>query len=108
MSLDIEQAKAFIEENLKMIQSAQDVTDKLGFSYETLRKRFRNHEGITLWRYITRMRIERAKQLLLERRDLCCYHICDEVGFSSDVSGERIFRIWTGMTMLEYRRHNSI
>jgi two-component system response regulator YesN len=96
--------KAFIENNLANIRRAEDVASKLGLKYETLRKSFRRREMMTIGRYITLRRVERAKRLLLERPDLYCYHVCDEVGFSNEIQGEKCFKALTNMTMREYRK----
>ena len=100
----MDNVKTFIDSNLAAIRSPRDVALGLGLNYETLRKSFRYGEMITLGRYITLRRIEAAKRLLIEKPDLYCYQVCDEVGFSSEAQGEKYFHSFTGLTMREYRQ----
>ena len=92
----------YIKHNLSQIETAEDVAEALDIRYETLRKTFRNTEGLTLWQYVTTQRVQRAKELLQET-DLLCYQVCFTVGFPNDITGARVFKNITGMTMVEYR-----
>ena len=85
------------------IRYSTDIAHAIGFSYETLRKKFREKEGITLGRYLNLRCVETAK-ILLQTTELRCNEICHRVGFSNQVTGCRIFKKYTGWSMAEYRQ----
>ena len=99
----IRQVKIYIQNNMAYIRYSTDIAHAIGFSYETLRKKFRKEEGISLGRYLTLQRVETAK-LLLQTTELKCYEICHRVGFPCQVTGCRIFKKYTGWSMAEYRQ----
>jgi|GEM_PF-1708201 AraC-type DNA-binding domain-containing proteins len=68
-----------------------------------LRKRFRSTYGISLGDYITTLRLQRAKTLLLQSR-LLVKEIAFECGFVSNSSFNRFFLRTLGCTPLDYRR----
>jgi len=99
----IQRAITYINTHLAELDGPRDVADSVEVSYSTLRKQFRQEVGVTLGRYITQARVDRARRLLVET-DMAVYVVCTQVGFSSDSLGIRIFKRHTGMTMGEYRR----
>ena len=64
---------------------------------------FKAHAGMTPMEYVTRCRIERAKQLLRETDDKLIW-VGMDVGFGSEVSFYRSFKRFTGMTPGMYRQ----
>lgn len=100
--MNTSEIKEYISQNLSLIETAEDVAEALAIRYETLRKTFRNTEGLTLWQYVTIQRVQRAKELLQET-DLLCYQVSFTAGFPNEVTGARSFKKTTGMTMVEYR-----
>ena len=99
----IRQVKIYIQNNMAYIRYSTDIAHAIGFSYETLRKKFRKEEGISLGRYLTLQRVETAK-ILLQTTELRCNEICHRVRFSNQVTGCRIFKKYTGWSMEEYRQ----
>lgn len=99
----VERAINYIENHLAEVSGPRDVAAVIGVSYEALRKQFRREVGVPIGRYIRQVRIDRARQLLVETDDPV-YVICREVGYSSDSSGIRAFKRVTGLTMDQYRR----
>jgi len=61
--------------------------------------------GITIIDYLTSVRIERAKQLLLAT-DQNCTEICFEVGYNNQSYFTRTFKGFVGMTPRQFRRKN--
>jgi two-component system response regulator YesN len=61
--------------------------------------------GITIVDYLTSVRIERAKQLLLAT-DQNCTEICFEVGYNNQSYFTRTFKDLVGMTPRQFRARN--
>ena len=100
--MDTEHVKSFIERNLKRVSGVEPLAADLNIPVETLRKKFREAEGIPISKYITLTKVEHAKKLLKETEKYC-FEICFEVGFPREDGGSRTFKRVTGMTMGEYR-----
>lgn len=99
---NVEQAKEFVQRNLRDIKSADEVAEAVGVPYEYLRKVFRRQLGRTIWEYVEEMRIEHAK-LLLETTHWKCYRIASEVGLKDEVLFAKFFKRMLGITPKEYR-----
>lgn len=101
-SPNIPVVKKYIQQNIAAIESWLEVAESLNCCYETLRKNFRNAEGITIGQFIKIQKIKLAKELL-ETTDLLCYQVAYQVGFRNPVTCFRLFKEYTGFTMKEYR-----
>ncbi len=66
---------------------------------------FKEQTGITIIDYLTSVRIERAKQLLLAT-DQNCTEICFQVGYNNQSYFTRTFKELVGMTPLQFRAKN--
>ena len=65
-------------------------------------KVFKNYTGITFVEYLTRLRIEKSKSLLLNPHKRIS-EVAFEVGFESLTQFNRSFKKHTGMTPTEFR-----
>ena len=61
--------------------------------------------GITVIEYLTSVRIERAKQLLLAT-DQNCTEICFQVGYNNQSYFTRTFKDLVGIPPREFRKRN--
>ncbi|GAA0356940.1 AraC family transcriptional regulator [Bacillus horti] len=68
-----------------------------------LKEGFKSMYGQTVFSYIKEARIEKARELLLEREDLSIYDIVIEVGYSSTGHFAKAFREKLGTTPRDYR-----
>jgi two-component system response regulator YesN len=66
---------------------------------------FKEQMGITIIDYLTSVRIERAKQLLLAT-DQNCTEICFQVGYNNQSYFTRTFKGLVGMTPRQFRTNN--
>ena len=66
---------------------------------------FKEQMGITIMDYVTSVRIERAKQLLLATQQNCT-EICFEVGYNNQSYFTRIFKELVGLTPHQFRSRN--
>jgi len=66
---------------------------------------FKEQMGITIIDYVTSVRIERAKHLLLAT-DQSCTEICFEVGYNNQSYFTRTFKALVGMTPRQFKNQN--
>lgn len=81
--------------------SVQSIADHFGLSLSQLSKEFKNEYGINISEYITQVRIQAAKTMLLENK-LSIREIAEKIGYLNANSFTRRFRQMTGVTPSEY------
>ncbi len=96
----------YIEEHLSARLSGKDVCEALGHAYETMRRRFRDDNGITLNQYISGRLIQAAAMRLL-LSDLTIQQIAAELGFTDEFYFSRVFKKKMEYSPREYRRINA-
>lgn len=85
----------------------QDVAAALGTSLSTLTKRFKKISGCTPMQYVTRLRMEKAKTLLLET-GLTVDQISECCGYQNGFYLSRVFIRHFGMPPAQFRKSHSI
>jgi hypothetical protein len=98
----ISRAKAFIAEHITEDLSLADVAKAVNMSRFYFCKSFRKHTGIHFTDYVSRLRIERAKELLINP-NLRVSEIAYEIGFQSLTHFNRVFRRIVGKSPTDYR-----
>ena len=78
--------------------------DKLGVTTVRLSQEFKSDTGVTPNDYLTRLRMEEAKRLL-RQTDLPIRDVSSLSGYSDASSFTRRFRIYEGITPLQYRQN---
>ena len=81
-----------------------DVVDQVGFSHTMLQQRFRLAFGCSVHDQILRIRLNRAKQLLVET-NLCLGDIAERVGIENAEYFGVVFKTKIGQTPAKYRQH---
>lgn len=98
---------AYVDKHLSAALSSADVCAALGLSHETLRRRFRQDNGITLKQYIQGRLIQQAAlQLLLTNRTVS--EIAGVMGFQDEFYFSRVFKQKMAYSPREYRRINAV
>lgn len=100
----ITRAKQFIEEHHKEDLSLGMVAKAVNTSTFYFCKMFKKATGINFTDYLSRIRIEKAKNLLLNP-NLRISEIAYEVGFQSLTHFNRIFKKLAGQSPTQYRAH---
>ncbi|MDF2942559.1 MAG: response regulator [Herbinix sp.] len=98
----INQALNFIEYHYSEDISLDDVAKELNLSKHYLCSAFKKETGENMSLYINNLRIEKAKQLLLES-DFKIKEIFERVGYSNQQYFSKVFKKITGMTVIEYK-----
>lgn len=83
--------------------SLQEIADVFSISKSYVSSILKKHLGVTFHEYLTFIRINEAKKLLLNT-DMSIIDIGVATGFASKQTFSRVFKASTGMTALEYRK----
>lgn len=103
---DVGLALRFIREHAAEPLTVQDVLDAVPLSRRPLEKRFRRVLGRTILSEIHRIKVERAKQLLIDTK-LPMAQIAEACGISSPARFSIIFRAVQGESPTEYRQRTA-
>jgi AraC-like DNA-binding protein len=95
----VEWIQAHMEEELPSID---DMAEQVGLSESHFRRRFHEETGFSPLEYVTRQRVQRAKELLHDER-LSITRLAFGLGFQSSGYFAQVFRKMTGMTPSDYR-----
>jgi YesN/AraC family two-component response regulator len=95
-------ALAYLEQHYRHRFSRRQVAEAAGLSEDHLGRLFHREMGVTLWEYLTRLRIERAKQRL-EHSDDSVQTVARAVGFHDRAYFSRVFHRVTGVAPHAYR-----
>ncbi|HEY5043023.1 MAG TPA: AraC family transcriptional regulator [Verrucomicrobiae bacterium] len=101
---NITKAKQFIAEHYTEALSLRQVSDAVNTSLFYFCKQFRKATGLSFTEFVSRTRIEKAKNLLLNR-NLRVSEIAYAIGFQSLTQFNRVFKKITGQSPTEYRRN---
>lgn len=102
----IEQVEAFLQENYHRDLSLEEVAESVHLTPHYFSKLFKKQTGQTFIDYVTRLRIEKAKELLGDEQ-LNIKEICYDVGYKDPNYFSRVFKKWTNMTPKQYRQQLS-
>lgn len=97
-----ERITGYLEEHYCEEIVFEDMAKEIGISYSYMRKIVMELTGKSLIDYTNSLRIEKAKQLLLES-NLSMTQIADEVGYANVQSFNRFFRKYEGMPPSSYK-----
>ncbi len=85
--------------------SLQDAANVVNMSASFFSRSFKEAMGINFIQYITKLRMEKAKQLLIEQEDLRTYEIAYEIGYVDYPHFTKAFKKYSGLSPSEYRRN---
>lgn len=101
-NVHVQKAMKFIHDNLGKEISLSDIADNVGINTSYLIRMFKAELEVTPLQYLTALRMERAKELLLDPK-LTVKQISDQLGYSDMRSFVRFFKKAEGCTPNEYR-----
>ena len=104
-NVHVEKAKHYLTDHLTQEIRTDDIAEAVGLSPYHLSRLFKTHTGLTLREYLTRERIEAAKQLLAAT-DRTIPQIASLLRFCDQSYFTMVFRSQTGQTPGEYRKEN--
>ena len=101
---NVEKVKVYIETHFKEELTRESLASEVFMNPDYLSKLFKKNTGSSLMDYVTKVRIERAKELL-ERTVLPISEIAIETGYSNTAYFTKMFKKYTnGITPREYRK----
>ena len=80
----------------------EDIAAQAGMGYSKFRKQFKEYTGFSPAQYFLRLKMERAKDYLLNTT-LSCKEISFRLGFDSASYFNKMFRLYQKQTPTEYR-----
>lgn len=99
----VSQAQEFIENHYDRMIRVDELAKKLALSRRTLERRFKKATSNTVSEYIQRVKVEAAKKDLESTRKNVT-EVMYEVGYSDTKSFRNLFRRFTGLTPVDYRK----
>lgn len=98
----VEKAKTYINENFQRDLSLDEISREYDISPYYFSKIFKDETGENFIEYLTAVRMDKAKQLLLNK-ELSMKEICSMVGYADPNYFSRSFKKNVGVTPTEYR-----
>lgn len=93
----------YLQENFGQEISFQELGEKFGFTPEYLGKLFKKYTGETPSKYLTRLRMNEAKRLLLSNPEMEIQMVGELVGYKDGFYFSRAFKGYTGIQPSEFR-----
>ena len=93
----------YLQENYKQEVFFQEMSERFGFTPEYLGKIFKKRTGETPSKYLTRLRINEAKRLLLHNPDMEVQKVGELSGYPDSAYFSRVFKSCVGIQPSEYR-----
>ncbi|UJF34991.1 AraC family transcriptional regulator [Paenibacillus hexagrammi] len=98
----VRQSIEFLQQNYDRELHVKDVAAAVNLHPGYLQRIFKKQTGTTIMEYVTSIRMEKAKMLLLET-DVPITEICDYIGIGSRQYFHMLFKAYTNLTPLAYR-----
>ena len=98
----VDKIKEIINEDYGNIESVNQISDKIYISASYANHLFKEHEGVSIFEYLVKVRMENAKEFL-KNTDMKVYEISEKVGYKSKTYFGSLFREYTGMSPKIYR-----
>lgn len=98
INLAIRYMRQHISSNIRM----EDIATEVGMGYSKFRKVFKDCTGFAPAQYFLRLKMERAKDYLLNT-DASCKEITYRLGFDSASHFNKMFRLYEGVTPTQFR-----
>lgn len=102
-SLQVRDGIRYLDEHLQEPLSMRDVADYLHMNASYFSVLFKEQTGLTFSEYLTRRRIQRAKELLASTR-LSIAEIAEEVGYQTSKYFVKVFRMLESVSPGQYRQ----
>lgn len=99
----IDKVEGYINANFSEQITINDIADMVKVDPCHLSKAFKNIKGISPMEYLTKLRIEKSKDMLSNDSNLMLKDIAEIVGYSNQYYFSRIFKIITGLSPSEFR-----
>jgi two-component system, response regulator YesN len=96
------EVKRYVEKNYKNDLSLEVISADLFYSPNYLNNIFKQETGDTIYEYVCKYRIEKAKEMLSDPR-VKLYEVADSLGYSHTAYFSNVFKKYAGLTPKAYR-----
>ena len=100
----VSNAKNYISQNYTEHINLKDIAASVNLSASYLHSLYTKNEGLTPHNYLTKKRIDAAKDMLLTQQSLSMSDIAAKCGFENQSYFNYVFKKETGMTPTEYKK----
>ena len=107
ISLAVERTLKYISENFTEKLSREDMAKNVCLNADYLSRIFRKEAGMSISDYIIKLRMDMAKDLLLNT-NLSVTQVSEECGYFNFSYFAKIFKKSFGLSPIEYRKNNVI
>lgn len=97
-----EKIKTYIDKNYQLDFSLDNLADYLGLSFKYTSILFKKVMGDNFKNYINVYRIEKAKEILKEKKDIKIKDLAEELGYNSSNTFIRIFKKYEGISPTQF------
>ncbi len=97
-----EKIKSYIENNYHLDFSLDNLADYLGLSFKYTSILFKKVMGDNFKNYINMYRIEKAKEILKEKKDIKIKDLAEKLGYNSSNTFIRIFKKYEGISPTQF------
>ncbi len=102
----VKMAIDYIEQNYNDTLSLQNLAKAVYMNPSYFSSLFKQQTGYGFSDYLVQVRVEHAKQLLIDQPNLKSYEIANQIGYKDAKYFTQIFKKLTGYTPMEYRELN--
>ncbi len=95
----------YLQEHYSQDISLGELSERFGFTSEYLGKIFKKYTGETPSKYLTKLRMNEAKRLLVGKPEMEIQKIGEMVGYKDGFYFSRVFKSYTGIQPSEFRNH---
>jgi two-component system, response regulator YesN len=99
----VEQVKSYIKEHYAAKICLQELADNVNMSRTYLSNMFRKETGLTIWNYLVIVRMDKARDMLLNT-SLRSYEIANKVGYENSIHFSQLFKMHYGLNPMEYKK----
>ncbi|WP_159888355.1 response regulator transcription factor [Paenibacillus puerhi] len=103
----IRQAVQFIEEQLHEPLGMSDIAAQIHLNPSYFSSLFKEQTGLTFSEYVTRKRLQKAKELLVQTR-IPVADISDRVGYQTAKYFIKLFKDYEGISPTQYRKQTAV
>lgn len=103
-SANVKKVMEFIQKNYNRDLSLEEISGEVFLSVGYLSNLFKEETGCTVMEYVTSFRMRKAKELLLKTPAIKIKEISERIGYHNVQSFIRYFKMYYGVTPIEFRR----
>ncbi|MFD1907617.1 helix-turn-helix transcriptional regulator [Paenibacillus rhizoplanae] len=100
---EIAEAKRYVMNHIGEKVGMEEMAKRLGLNPTHFSRLFRLETGLTFIEYVTRMKMEQARDLL-NQTNLTIVEIAEQLGYDNVSYFIKLFRNFSGMTPAEFRK----